>query len=246
MKAVVYSIVFSLVLLGCGKDDRLPSGTQNPIYNIPVQTDVTGLKDFTMKQNDVMEIPVSVKYISGIKEKVSIALINMPDSLFASITPQIDTPGYTSTIRFISKNADTGTSTVSLITAASNNSSSKTYSFKITVVADPANPAMELVGDYNETGACTNVGNVNNTVRVSIVNGVMNRIRLQGVWTGNQAYYFIADINPTAHTLTIPPQSNGNITYSGSGTYSSGQMDIHYQFSDGNLLQDECTTTLVK
>src|SRR5690606_33050096 len=108
-------------------------GTPNPRYNIAIDTKVEGLHDVVMQQTDVYELPIAVNYISGTKEKVSIALVDLPEQVFVAITPQIDTPNYSSILRFNAMNADTGTTLVTLRTAASKDSSARTYSFNLII-----------------------------------------------------------------------------------------------------------------
>lgn len=247
MKKYINLVVLSIILWGCSKDSFKPNGAPNPKYNIPIQTTVNGLKDIEMKQNAILELPISIIFDSGTKEEVSLAITNLPDSVFVNITPQIDTPSFNSKLRFVSMDADTGTRTITLTTAASKATSTKTYTFQLTIKPDSMNYALGLVGSYTATGACTATGTINNTVLITATPGYYNRIKVEKIWTGtSSSYYFYADLNPANNTLTIPPQTNNGFFYSGNGTYNVNQLSITYSLHDGNLVSDNCTTLLSK
>lgn len=246
MNKVLYFVAVSVFLLGCNKGSDGKKGSPNPLYNIAIDTKVEDLQDVVMEQTDLYEMPIAVKYISGTKEKVSIALVGMPENVFVSVTPQIDTPSYTSILRFNAMNADTGTTKITLITAASKDSSMRTYSFNLTIKPSPINYALDLAGTYTHSGMCEKVGAVNNTAYITADPDVINRIKIEKIWTGDYSYFLYADIDPVNHTLSIPAQSNNGISYSGNGTYTDNQIDLSYQFTDGNLINDNCVVTLTR
>lgn len=245
MRTVLYIAIATVFLGSCNKGSDIKKGSPNPRDNVAIDTKVEGLKDVVMKQTDVYEMPIVVKYISGTKEKVSIALVDMPEHVFVSITPQIDTPNYSSILKFNAMSADTGTTKITLITAASKDSSTRTYSFNLTITPSPVNYALDLAGTYIHSGTCENVGAVNNTAYITADPNVINRIKIEKIWTGtSNSYYLYADINSVNHTINIPAQSNNGILYTGNGTYTDNKINISYQFTDGNLIKDNCTVTL--
>lgn len=247
MKKYFFYILLPFAFAACKKGNYTPNGSPNPKYNVPIQTNVTGIKDISMKQSDAVEMPIKIDYVSGTKEPVSITITNLPDSVFVSIIPQLDTPNYSSVVRFVSMKADTGTTTVTLSTAASKAASTKQYNFQLTILPNPVNHALSLVGNYNAGGACVITGAINNTVSISAVPGYINRIKVEKIWTGtSNGYYFYADLNPTNKTISIPSQTNNGFLYSGNGTYNDSELNITYTLSDGNLVYDNCTSVLTK
>ncbi len=246
MKAIISCLLITIFICSSCNKESTPKGAPNPKYNVPIDTKIEGLHDITMQQNSTYDLPIAVKYLSGTKELVSIALTDLPNNVFVSITPQIDTPNYSSIIKFNVQNADTGTTTVTLMTAASKEASARSYTFNLTITPEPVNYAPDLAGLYTHAGTCDNVGTVNNQAIVSTDPNVINRIRIERVWTGSTTYFFYADINAATHTINIPAQTNNGILYTGSGTYSDNQMNIMYQFGDGNLINDACTVTLTR
>lgn len=246
MNKVLYLAVISVFLISCNKGSDEKKGSPNPRNNIVINTKVEGLQDVVMQQTDQFEMPIAVKYISGTKENVSIALVGMPENVFVSITPQIDTPNYTSILKFNAMNADTGTTEITVITAASKDSSMRTYSFNLTITPSPINYALDFEGTYSHTGMCENVGAVSNSAYISADPNKINRIKIEKVWTGNYTYFLYADIDPVNHTLTLPAQSNNGISYSGGGTYTANKIHLSYQFTDGNLINDNCEVTLTR
>lgn len=243
MKNVLCLGFCMLVLMACNKSD-VKNDNPNPIYNTPIAVTLDGLHDITIEQTDTVELPIQVSYVSGTKVKVSLAAINLPAGVNISIDPQIDTPSYNTLLRIVTNNADTVTKLITIVAASIDTSID--FPVVLKIVEPPVNAALELVGSYNETGNCTVSGSVNHSATVAVVAGYYNKIKIQGIWTSGNAYSVIANINPANHTVSVPAQQSGALTFSGSGTYTSSQISIQYHVTDGNVVNDDCTTVFTK
>src|SRR5690606_19394604 len=79
----------------------------------PVRDDmkfeISGLPDSaTIEQRDTLEIPVTIAYISGNKERVTLQIGGLPVSLGAAFSADIDIPEFSTILRLVSSHADTG------------------------------------------------------------------------------------------------------------------------------------------
>lgn len=242
-----------LLCLGCAvlftqcKKDGVPQSDkgQNPIYNIPIEVAIEGLQDITMQQSDTADLLLLVKYISGTKEKVSVAVTGgVEEGITVGFFPQIDTPDYHTVFRVITTAADTGVHTLTFTAAAEK--SSKDYSLQLTVTPSPVNHAQLLAGSYVEEGTCSGKGSVSNPVTVTGVSGSGIRINLMGLWIGNNHYEADAILDPANQTLMIPQQQNKGMIFSGSGEYNMTTIRIDYIVQDGLVVNEQCQTVLTR
>jgi hypothetical protein len=190
---------------------------------------------------DTLDIPFTVKYLSGKKERAVLMVIHLPVSMTAGFAADIDTPTFATNLRLTTHGTDTGTYTIHL--TASSTAREKSLDLQIKVVPNPVNPSLVLVGNYLELGPCTASGNISDTVTIATITNSFNKIRLTGLWTGNTTTKIDADVDPVQHTLVIPPQVVNSATYSGNGSYSANQITINYRVTAGNTT-DSCTTVL--
>jgi hypothetical protein len=194
-----------------------------------------------IEQTDTLDIPFTVKYLSGKKERAVLMVTHLPVSMTAGFAADIDTPTFATNLRLITHGTDTGTYTIHL--TASSTAREKSLDLQIKVVPNPVNPSLVLVGNYRESGPCTASGNINDTVKVSTITTSFNKIQLTGLWTGNTITKINADVDAVQQTISIPAQIVNNATYSGSGSYSANQITISYRVAAGGTI-DTCTTVL--
>ncbi len=233
----------ALLMIGCSKTDK-PSGPHNPNGQPPMVFQIHGLADTTVEQIDTLEFPITVTYQSGYAVPISLGVMHIPDSITVFVDPQVDTPTYTAKVRIITYGASLGTHVIQL--RASGVNINKDFYFQLNVVPNPTNPATALIGNYEESGNCSGSGSVAHNATVSVIPTTFNRIAINSIWKPGGNYNVYADINPSNGTLTIPSQSAGGMTFSGSGTYTANEIQINYHVTDGNLVNDYCGTTLTR
>lgn len=235
------SVVFVLLFNACGKDKINPG---NHTSNDTMRFAVSGFDNATMQQNDTLELPISIEYISGDKRNVSLTISVIPEGMALKFEPQIDTPTYTSTISFIAHGVQTGTYNVTL--TASSAEVVKTYNMTLQVDTSLPNPVLALAGNYLEGGPCSSSGQKSNNARVSIDNNNINKILIENFWTGSGAMDAVATVDPSTQSLVIDPQQVGLLTVSGTGTYTTNTIQLYYVVTDGNIVHDTCSTVLTK
>jgi hypothetical protein len=235
MKRIICLLLAPMLIFSCKKDNN--SGPQKPF-----DFTVSGFPDTVVaEQIDTLDIPLSIEYLTGSKERVVLMVSNLPVSMTAGFTADIDTPTFGTNLRLITHSTDTGLYSIRL--TASSSKIEKHLDLQVHVVPNPVNPATTLVGNYLESGPCTTEGSISDTVTIATITNSFNKIRLTGLWTGNTTTKIDADIDPVQHTLSIPPQVVNSATYSGYGTYSANQLTIYYEVTTATAA-DTCTTVL--
>ncbi len=240
----LFAILCSAILLlifSCNKPDNSNHATLQPDKDT-LRFEVLNFGDFSMKQTDTLPLLLSVHYVGGKKEAVALSLSGFPSGVVFSIIPQIDTPDFNTVITFFAQHAKAGDYPLTLL--ASTSRFSKAYSAVMHLDSIPANPAAALVGNYNETGNCSS-GSKNHPVRISLeASGLYNKIVIEKFWSPSGIYTINADLSPVAKTLSIPAQTSGGLTFSGSGSYTDTTLTVHYSVKDGGFVNDSCNTVL--
>ena len=238
------ALLGGILIFSACKKDKIVGGTPNNPDTMNFT--VSGFNNITIQQTDTVILPISVEHVSGGKKNVSLIISVLPQGLNLSYSTQIDTPTYTSNISFIANGVRTGDYPITL--TATSSEFVKTYNMTLHVDTVLPNPALALVGTYLETGNCSASGAKNNNASVSIynVNNNYNEIEIKDFWTTSGNIKVMAVINPASQTLTITPQQNGAVTISGSGTYTANTIELTYNVTDGSIVNDNCTTTLMR
>jgi hypothetical protein len=235
MKRIFYLLLMPLLFLACKKEKSTAPETA-------LDFSISGLPDtVVIEQTDTLDIPFSIKYLSGRKERVVLMLTNLPASMTAGFAADINTPTFATSLRLVTHGTDTDTYTIHLTGESAD--LEKTADLQIKVVPNPVNPSSVLVGTYLESGPCTASGNISDTVTVTTITNSFNKIQLRGLWTGNTITKINADVDPVQHTVSIPTQVVNNASYTGYGTYSASQITINYQVTAGSTV-DSCMTVL--
>ncbi|HRO43675.1 MAG TPA: hypothetical protein PL009_12630 [Flavipsychrobacter sp.] len=236
MKIVMCLLGF-VVLLGCKKN-----GDHTPFA--PLQFEISGLPDTArMEQTDTTEILFSIDFVSGFKDRVALQISNLPSTISASFSSNIDTPSYSTVLRLVSHGADTGT--YNIVITAADSRQTKIDSFKLRVNPTPVNPALTLVGNYAETGPCTLAGSINNTVSIAAHTPEFNKVIFSRLWNNNPNTVLQADLDPVSQTISIPSQTVNSAVFSGTGFYSGNQIHINYTVEMG-FTKDNCSVVLNK
>lgn len=245
MKKFLLVIMAFASLASCKKGES--TGTQNPIYNETIQVALDGPSSVTINQIETVEIPYTLRYVAGTRVPVSITIAGMPTHLVASFQTPIDSPTYHSALRFVATNADTGLYQLTVTTASID--TTQTFPISLHIIPPPVNDAPALAGNYIEQGPCSVSGNLNNSANIAIVSGQINTIKITGIWGGGVQYVVTATLDPATNTLTIPSQSfGGSLTISGNGSYTAtpSHLTINYHVTDGNIVNETCTTDFTK
>ena len=229
-------VLLVMAFAACKKD--------KPVQTTHLDYRVTGLPDtVTLEQTDTMDINYVVEYLSGEKEQVTLQIKGLPGGMTAGFGVSVGLPTFESQLRLVNLGTPTGYYGLSIISEDTRNSRTKTI--VVRVVPNPVNPAASLVGQYTESGPCLISGTLNNTVTVTEVLPLFNKLRIIRLWNDNPSTVLFADINPDSQTIQLPPQSVNSASYSGSGTYTGTQILLNYKVDYG-LGMDSCSVVLDK
>lgn len=238
----IYICLFLLLSLGCKKGMMPDNGNQNPSNNTPIDFELVGVQDVTVFQHDTTELTVELKYLSGTKQNVSLGVNNLLDKYVISFTPATDTPSYFSTLRIITKGADTGTKSFQIV--ASSSKKTKAYNINVHVKKDIINPAAKYVGTYEELGICTN-SNPNHMISANVPQGSFGVLQFVGFWLGGSSYVINAQINTMNNLISIPSQLSNGMTFLGSGTINDSVFNVNYTVT-APFVNESCSVTLTK
>jgi hypothetical protein len=192
---------------------QLPAFTVNGVH------DVTITNGYPYYYNQV-SLPLTVQYNDSTQQHVTLSLSALP----AGIT--IDTgwvtsgiPTFTTTLLFYdtAANATPGTYPITL-TATGSVTGKKNYSFNLKVKPAPSCTSY-LVGKYNNCSSnCLTPNGYADSVYADP--SVTNKIWFTNF--NNSGYAIYANYNCATNALTVPLQTAGGTTYSGSGNASVG------------------------
>lgn len=226
-----------LFLFSCSKESNTPQKAFS--YSL------SGLPDSTlmMLQSDTLEIPLSLVYIEGKKEKLSLMVGGLPVSMTASLSKEIDTPSFISVLRLVTHQTDTGLYDFKI--TVSDPKETRDFPLKLKVGPSPVNPALDLEGNYKETGPCSISGPLNNTVTIAADLPLFNRITIKGLWNNNNSTVVNAEINPQNASVIFPAQTINGAVFSGSGHYNNQQIFLDYRVDFGTS-SDTCSVILSK
>ena len=203
---------------------------------------VNGVQDVTIERGGVASLAMVVEHKEGPQGTVSLSLKGLPDGVTASFTPGASgTPTFSTGVTFSATTlADTGTFPLT-VEAASAEMGSKAYQMKLQVKLAPDCSA-DRFGTYATTEVCV-PGQFTYSSTV-LAGNAANRILFKDFadYAGLDIY---ADLECLLRTITIPSQTMNGITVSGSGSFSQGQMIIHYTATQGSTTYN-CTMTMNK
>ncbi len=188
---------------------------------------INGITDVTVEKDSVAFLGLSIELTKGEQEQVTLSATNLPTGVTVSFTPESGTPDFDALASFRTGiNTPTGTHPIKVMVTGK--SGSRTYDMNL-IVKPISSCGNRTLGQYTADDLCDVFGPMTYNTFVSPT-GINNRIFINNLGNTFSGGAF-ANLNCEDGTLVIPQQAFlGNGTISGTGTFSSTQMDINYVF----------------
>jgi hypothetical protein len=224
------SILFLLIFIAfssCQKTDNSAISNEPTNYRVQNITDVimgNGTTGPTMAS-----LQYSVALVGSIQETVSLSLSGLPAGVYIDTanyyrTATTGIPPFSCTITLVNYNAVAGTYPIKLMCNGTV-TGQKYYTFNLVVEPTPPCNASLSKTYYSCINYC--LGSTYYTDVVTADASIGTRIHFSNFANSGQSIY--ADLNCSSGTLTIPAQTVGSATYTGSGRfYTSGYMSINF------------------
>ncbi len=230
------SILFAAttaIIISCKKTSNT---TNNIIINHMPAFTVNGIHDITLVNAgaNYITLPITVQYSDSAQEVVTLSLSALPSNV------NMDTTWITSGIPTFSTNINIADTTLDgatpgnypmILTATGATSGKKTYPFNLKIVAETPCIA-HIVGKYSDCYySCSTGGYYADSVYSDPV--TVNKIWFSNI--NNTGIKIYARYNCGTQQLTIPAQTVGGVTYSGSGSayYSLTSHHISVNLNTG-------------
>ncbi len=247
MRKLVFALAVTLTaaLYSC---DKKPSTPVVPTVTNSTEFNINGISDIKIPSNGGGELVLSIQFVSGTQENVTLAISGVPAKVSADFSTTSGIPTYASILSFTSNDEAVGTYPLT-ITATSASGVKKEFKFNL-VIEKPEDCATPIIGNYTGTVKC-DASSPSSTTANIVAGPDLNTIKIIGQGTSEA----IADLDCTNGTLVIREKIQDNTTYSikitGSGTFvSSGILNFTvknvYYVGGVEQYTSECTFSLTK
>ena len=196
---------------------------------------VNGLSDVTL-QNDLTtmtELYLTVSYADSAQSNVTLSISTLPAGIAIDtswVVSGIPTFNTTLTIYDTTENGATPGTYPMVLTATSANGSKKNYNFNLKIKATPP-CTTALTGKYlNCFFSCSGSGAYTDSVYADP--NVVNKVWFTNF--ANSGHLVYGTYSCRTELMTIPAQTFGSVTYSGSGNAYSHFMDIEITGGSGS------------
>lgn len=247
MKKVIFALAVSLTLALYSCDKKPSTPVVTPVIN-NTEFNINGISDIKIPSNGSGDLVLSVQFVSGTQENVTLAITGVPSKVTAEFSTTSGIPTYASILSFASNNEATGTYPLT-ITATSASGVKKEFKFNL-VIEKPEDCATPLIGNFTGTVQCDASGPSSTSMNV-VAGPDLNTIKLIGQGTSEA----IADLDCDKGTFVIREKIQNNTSYSikitGTGTFiSSNVLNVKlksvYYVSGVEQYTSECNFTLTK
>ncbi len=218
-------MIFMIILVSCKK-----SGTTNNITivnsnGIPSFV-VEGLTNITLTNNTSGYVyeSITIQYEDSAQEMVTLSLSGVPAGITTDTTWQASGyPTFSTTIVFYDTTAAGATPGTYPLTlnVTSPSKGTRSFAFKLTV-KNPPPCTSTVTRNYVNCQNCTSVGYYSDSVYADAT--VFNKIWFTNIDNSHNLVYGLLLCN--TGQVTIPVQTVGGVTYSGSGSFYYYQMNI--------------------
>lgn len=239
---LLFALSFCFIIASCSKrnsDPLNPTGVSEDF-----KYEISGLSDTSIERSGEVRFIINVNKVAGETERVNLTAIDLPDGMSVNFTSgNGEEAPYATSALITTTRTPVGDYNIK-IRGAAPTAGIKDYPVAIKVLPY-SNEAILLKGEFTESGACVQQGNVNHSVVITVVDTVKNRILLKGLSSGTQTTEVYADVDASAKTITIPSQLQSFVTFEGSGTYDDNSININYTVK-GSAVNESCTTVLTR
>jgi hypothetical protein len=205
--------------------------------NQPKTYIVQGITDITLLPNNSAYMGLTVQYVGPVQEHVALSFEGVPSGILIDSQSNLSgIPTFTSQVTFTDNGSvPRGTYKAKLICNGSV-SGQKSYDFSIRVLSC----VDEVSGFFTHcTSFCSASGSYTDSVGVD--SSTASRIVFSN-FSGNGISIY-ADLACGGSSLTIPAQSVGGKTYTGSGSFALGYINITYSV-DSSGFTNYCGFTM--
>jgi len=224
-KILSLAVVFMIILVSCKKNGTTNNITIVNTNNIPAFI-VNGLSNITMTNNSggYAYIPVTIQYEDSAQEMVTLSLSGLPAGIAMDTTWQTSGyPTFSTTITLYDTTAAGATPGAYplVLNVTSPTKGTKSFTFKLTIKNPP--PCTSTVArNYTNCTSCSAPGYYSDSVYADPT--VVNKIWFTNIDNAHNLVYGL--LSCSSGNVTIPFQTAGGVTYSGSGYFYTGYMSI--------------------
>lgn len=227
MKHLSFLLAFALLALAACKKNE---GPQQPItYRI------NGITDLKMQDGGGAFMELDLEYVGPVQERVSLSFSGLPQGVEAQFNNQSGTVPFNTWVLVGATGATPGTYPIKLLC---NGSATGEHSYDLTLTISPTPCGEKLPGAYIGSGSC------GGSFASNISFGFDNKLYIHNL--GGTFITAEIKVNCDNGTFTIPPQSVGNDTLTGSGSFviSGSTVVISLQYNISGSFPVSCTATM--
>lgn len=239
----IFPLLLCIGLLSCGKD-KDPGPVNPPVKFI---FDLKGTRNFNLESSAGDSMTVSITRVSGVSEKITLAMAGLPENMTATITPKEGLPPFTAKIILKGNNVPVGTYNATLNATGA---TAGTVPFPVTITTFKEDIACipGLLGVYSISEECEGspVAPYNATVEADPSNPkgiVINKFAALDIAVK-------ASVVCGSSTFVIPKQTIGIHTVSGTATFSGNKLKIDYDLTSkdagSTTFTASCTATYLR
>lgn len=226
----LFSLLFlTLALASCSRND---DGTDLKPETFTYTID--GVSDQTQKQYGSVNIPLSVRRLSGTAERVSLIVAGAPSDVTTNISPDSDTPSFTASMNInVGSNTKTGTYPMK-VTGTSKSGIVIEKAFNLTVLDWNCARSFDNIR-MNGSTTCSAIpgGNFQSLVTADPRTA---RITISNFCNLGNTVNVECNLNCDGNTISIPTwmHSSGAKTFriQGDGTFTDNELNIRFYYSD--------------
>lgn len=210
-KATLFMALLTLLFSACTK-----SNDDDDVFSPNFRVD--GITDINIFRNSTNSLSLSVVYMNSQQERVRLSLEGLPSGMTAEFTTTSGLPSFSSYLQITNNSVPAGVYPVRLV-ATGDITGRHTFTFNITAM----DCYQALLKSYTANAFCNSPGSYTETA--TAVSGQTDRVMFNNFENSGADIYAIVDCNGggggTSGSLTIPAQTVGGVTFSGSGNYWS-------------------------
>lgn len=239
---LLLAVWLSIAIISCSKkdDNQLQQAyIDNANFAISMPT------EFSVEKGKAVLVNVVIAEGTNgtAQEEVSISVSGLPPGITYTVSPLKGTPTYNAQIMFhTSASVDEGVYNIKVL-GSTPSGATKVVDAKLTVLP-VENCAAARAGLYNVLDACT-TGTYNYMSQVTTVTGNADVVYINNFADLGTSISVMVTLDCADNTLTIPSQTLGLFTISGSGTFTNNQITLNYTVASASQ-NESCTMTMTK
>lgn len=239
MKPILSLLFAACILLGsCSKSDNK---TTTPASTTPVDVDsmrysVNGLTDVSIKRTDSVVLALGIVHNGGRQEKLDLAILGLPENVFATFQTTSGIPSYATTLTLKSSKALSGDYPIKIAARTASNTV-KEFEIKLNIKKANESCAENMAGTYTYYD-CASKSNADCKVKAMGPNKIeLNG--LPGIYNTVEADVDCIDETLNIPTTTVPAPPETKVSGTGK-IINQDEFEIKYKASGPYLSTIEC------